>query len=202
MTIIGSVALVVFVVVFLVDGWTRPGCHPVRQPVSALALGRRGRVQATNFVVCGSAVTIGAVGVADAFGSVLLAVAIGVFGLSLVVSGLFPMDAMRGYPPGTPDETPTEYSRRHTIHDQAGAVVFTSLPAAAIIAVFTVPGAGWAWFSGLTAAALTAGFVVFGQSWENDSRYAGLIQRAVITVGWAWLALLFVHAAHSPVPAT
>ena len=135
MTIIGSIALAVFVVVFLVDGWTRPGYHPVRQPVSALALGHRGWIQATNFIVCGAVVTAGAIGVAHTFGSVLLGVAIGVFGVSLLVSGLFPMDAMRAYPPGTPDETPTEYSRRHTIHDQAGAVVFTSLPGAAIIAV-------------------------------------------------------------------
>jgi hypothetical protein len=193
-TIIGSIALAVFVVVFLVDGWTRPGYHPVRQPVSALALGHRGWIQATNFIVCGAVVTAGAIGVAHTFGSVLLGVAIGVFGVSLLVSGLFPMDAMRAYPPGTPDETPTEYSRRHTIHDQAGSVVFTSLPGAAIIAVFTVPGAGWMWFSCLTAAALTVGFIVFGQAWENDSRYAGLIQRAVIVVGWAWLALLFLHA--------
>ena len=194
MTIIGSIALTVFVVVFLVDGWTRPGYHPVRQPVSALALSRRGWIQATNFIVCGAAVTVGAVGVAHTFGSVLLGVAIGVFGVSLMISGLFPMDAMRGYPPDTPDRTPTEYTRRHKIHDQAGAVVFTSLPAAAIVAVFTVPGAGWIWFSGLTAVALTIGFVVFGQAWENDSRFAGLVQRMVITVGWVWLAVLFLHA--------
>ncbi|MEE2059742.1 DUF998 domain-containing protein [Rhodococcus artemisiae] len=194
MTIIGSIALVVFVVVFLVDGWTRPGYHPVRQPVSALALGRRGWIQTTNFIVCGAAVTVGAVGVAATFGSGLLGVAIGVFGVSLMISGLFPMDAMRGYPPGTPDRTPTEYTRRHKIHDHAGAVVFTSLPAAAIVAVLTVPGAGWSWFSGLTAVALTIGFVVFGQAWEDDSRFAGLVQRMVITAGWVWLALLFFHA--------
>ncbi|MGX6511160.1 DUF998 domain-containing protein [Rhodococcus sp. SJ-2] len=194
MTIIGSVALTVFVVVFLVEGWTRPGYHPVRQPVSALALGRRGWIQTTNFIACGVGVALGSVGVADAFGSVLLGVTIGVFGVALVLSGLFPMDAMRGYPPGTPDRTPTEYTRRHKIHDHAGAVVFTSLPAAAIIAAFTVSGAAWTWFSGLTAGALSIGFVAFGQAWENDARLAGLVQRVVITVGWAWLALLFAHA--------
>lgn len=194
MTIIGSVALTVFVVVFLVDGWTRPGYHPVRQPVSALALGRRGWIQSTNLIVCGAVVALGSVGVADVFGSVLLGVTIGVFGVALVVSGLFPMDAMRGYPPGTPDRTPTEYTRRHKIHDHAGAVVFAALPAAAVIAAFTVPGTVWTWLSGLTAVALSIGFVAFGQAWESDARSAGLVQRIVIAVGWAWLALLFARA--------
>lgn len=89
-----------FVVTFLLDGWTRPGYRPVRHPVSALALGPRGWLQAANFVVCGVLITAGAVAVADALDSVVLAGAIAVFGVSLVASGVFPMDAMRGYPRG------------------------------------------------------------------------------------------------------
>lgn len=191
----GALGAWLFVVTFVVDGWTRPGYRPVRHPVSALALGSRGWVQTASFVVCGLAITAGAVAVAGALDSVLLAVVIGVFGASLVVSGVFPMDAMRGYPPGTPDETPDEVSERHRWHDRAGVAVFGSLPVAAIVAAFVLPGAGWTWYSGLTAGATLAGFVAFGQAWEQDHPRTGLVQRATIVVGWTWLGLLFVHAA-------
>jgi hypothetical protein len=191
----GAVGSWLFIVTFLLDGWTRPGYRPVRQPVSALALGSRGWLQATNFILCGLAITAGAVALAGAVSSVLLALVVAVFGLALVASGVFPMDAMRAYPPGTPDETPTEYSRRHTWHDRAGMVVFAAIPVAAIVASSVLPETGWKWYSGLTAAAAGAGFLVFGQAWEEDHPRAGLVQRATIIVGWTWLGLLFAHAA-------
>ncbi|MDE3721345.1 DUF998 domain-containing protein [Nocardiopsis sp. N85] len=192
---LGALGAWTFVVVFSIDGWTRPGYHPVRHPVSALALGPRGRLQAANFVLCGAAITAGAVAVAGTLDSGVLALAIGVFGLSLIASGVFPMDPMRGYPPGTPDGTPTEVSARHELHDRAGAVVFLSLPVAAVIAAFAVPDLVWKWYSGLTGIVTLALFFAFGQAWENDSPRTGLLQRATIVVGWLWLGLLFAYAA-------
>ena len=56
---IGAGGAVLFVLVLLVDGWTRPGYSPVRQPVSALALGPRGWIQAASFMVCGAAIALG-----------------------------------------------------------------------------------------------------------------------------------------------
>ncbi|TDC87020.1 DUF998 domain-containing protein [Actinomadura sp. 7K507] len=191
---LGAAGSWTFVVTFLLDGWTRPGYRPVRHPVSALALGSRGWLQTANFVLCGSLITAGAGALAEPPGNVALAVVVGVFGVSLVASGVFPMDAMRGYPPGTPDETPADLSLRHKLHDWAGMLVFGSLPIAAGIAVFAVPDTAWKWYSALTTAALAVGFGVFGQAWEQDSRYAGLVQRATILVGWLWLGLLFVYA--------
>lgn len=191
MALTGAIAAVAFVLVFTVDGWTRPGYSPVRQPVSALALGSRGWVQTANFVVCGAGVCAGALALASV--SWQLSAVVGVFGAALVASGVFPMDPMRGYPPGTPDTTPEHYSRRHRSHDRAGAVVFVSLPAAAAIAALTpafdVP---LRTYSAATAAVSTALFVVFGRAWEADSPRAGLWQRLTILVGWAWQAQLFV----------
>lgn len=192
---LGAVSTGLFVVTFVVDGRTRPGYRPVRHPVSALALGSRGWLQTSNFIVCGLGITVGSTAVASALGSVPLAAVIAVFGISLVASGVFPMDAMRGYPPGTPDETPTEVSTRHRLHDAAGVVVFGSLPVAAIVAAFVLPDAGWKWYSALTAAGALAGFVVFGQAFEQDDERTGLAQRATIVIGWTWLGLLFAHAA-------
>lgn len=193
---LGATGSVLFVLVFLVDGWTRPGYSPVRHPVSALALSGRGWVQATNFVVCGAAITVGGWGVIFPGQNPLLGVAVMVFGLGLVASGVFPMDPMRGYPQGTPDGDPARYTLRHTLHDHAGMVVFLALPVAAAIAAFTLQGTLGPTVSALVAAGLLFGFSAFGNAWEKESPRLGLIQRAVIVPGWLWLAGLFVGQAY------
>lgn len=192
---LGAASAGLFIVTFTLDGWTRPGYQPLRHPVSALALGSRGWLQTANFILCGLGITAASIAVTDACGSALLAAAIAAFGLALIASGVFRMDAMRGYPPGTPNETPPEASMRHRMHDWAGVVVFGSLPIAAIIAAIVLPEVGWKWYSALTAAAGLAGFTVFGEAWEQDHPRTGLVQRMTIIIGWVWLGLLFAHAA-------
>lgn len=192
---IGATGAVLFVLVFLLDGVTRPGYSPVRHPVSALALGNRGWIQTTSFLACGTAIAVGGVGVAVAGGSVLFGVVVTVFGLALVASGVFPMDPMRSYPPGTAEGDPDEFTTQHSLHDHAGAAVFSALPVAAFIAAFVLPGAVWTVLSIVVGALLTVGFFVFGSAWENDSPWAGLIQKVIIALGWFWLAAVFLHFA-------
>lgn len=189
---VGASGALLFILVFLVDGWTRQGYSPVRHPVSALALGSRGWVQTWNFVVCGAAIAVGGSGLIGAGGSVLLGGSVVVFGLALIASGIFPMDPMRAYPPGTPDRDPDRHTLRHTAHDHAGVVVFLALPVTAMIAAFTLPGALERTVSAVTAAGLLLGFAAFGTAWEHNSPRAGLIQRAVIIPGWLWLAALLL----------
>lgn len=189
----GIVGAVVFMVVFLVDGATRPGYRPTYHLVSALARGPRGWVQTGNFVVCGLLITVSARGIEFATSSGWLSGTIGVFGLGLVASGVFPMDPVRGYPPGTPDGTPSDVSRGHRLHDLAGFVVFGLLPLATASAAFTLDSTSFVLYSGATALATAIGFVVFGAALEQDHPRAGLIQRIVIVIGWTWLALLCAH---------
>ncbi|MGW0504995.1 DUF998 domain-containing protein [Micromonospora sp. NPDC003241] len=188
----GMVGTTLFVVTFVLDGLTRPGYRPVRHAVSALALGRRGWLQTTNFVVCGLLVAAAAPGLWASAGG-WPSVVVAVFGLALVASGVFPMDPMRGYPPGTPEDTPETLSHSHHLHDYAGAVVFGSLPVAALAAALTLDSVGWALFSGATAGVLVMLTLWFGAAWERDSPRTGLIQRANILVGWLWLAGLCWH---------
>ncbi|MEE6280590.1 DUF998 domain-containing protein [Georgenia sunbinii] len=189
----GTAGAALFILVFLVDGATRPGYSPVRQPVSALALGPRGWLQASSFIVCGLLITASAAGLHLATGSWLLAVVVAAFGLGLVASGIFPMDPMRGYPPGTPDTTPSTTSLRHRLHDWAGVVVFTAPPVAAGVAVVVLDDLGWVVYAAVTAATTGALFLYFGTAWEADHPRAGLIQRLTIVVGWSWLGLLCWH---------
>ncbi|WP_147915513.1 DUF998 domain-containing protein [Ruania zhangjianzhongii] len=192
---VGAAGALLFPVIFLLDGWTRPGYRPAYHPVSALALGPRGWIQTANFLLCGAAIATAGIALVPALDSVLLALVIGGFGLSLMASGAFPMDPIRGYPPGTPDGDPREFSLRHTLHDWAGMFVFALAPLAALIAAWAVPGTGWRIYSGLTAAVGTVAFLAFGQAWERDHPRTGLVQRLAIIVSWVWLGLLFLRAA-------
>lgn len=190
---IGAAGSVLFVVVLVLDGLSRPGYSPTRHPVSALALGPRGWLQTANFTVCGAAVTTGALGVAFIAEQLLLGTALAVFGVGLIASAAFRMDPMRGYPPGTPSGDPDDFSTQHTLHDYAGAVVFFSLPIIAVIASFVMPGAVWTVVSAAAAVGLFVCADAFGKAWERDSPKTGLIQRGFIIPGWLWAAGVFAH---------
>ena len=62
----GVIAGPAFVAVFLAEGAARDGYQPLRHPVSSLALGSRGWIQAANFAVAGTLVLAGAAGLARA----------------------------------------------------------------------------------------------------------------------------------------
>lgn len=190
---LGAAGSWLFILVFLLDGLSRPGYHPARHPVSALALGPRGWLQTTNFILCGLLITAGAIALPQSFGHPLLPLAVAALGLGLVASGVFRMDPMRGYPPGTPDEDPEHFSRTHRLHDRAGTAVFLLLPLTPLIAVFALGSPLWTWGSGIIAAATAVCGGAFGQLWEKDSPYTGAVQRATIVLGLAWLGALFLH---------
>jgi hypothetical protein len=192
----GAAAAIAFVLVAAADGATRPGYRPARHPVSALALGPRGWLQTANFLVCGTGVTAGAAALAGT--SRPLAASVAVIGLALIASGVFPMDPMRGYPPGTPDTTPARYSLRHRVHDAAGAVVFLAIPVAETIAALTPAAGPLRPYSAASAAASLALFGVFGRAWERDSPRAGLWQRLAILAGWTWLAVILIGVGARP----
>ena len=58
----GVIGPVLFVVVLLVEGWTRADYDPVRLFGSLLSLGDLGWQQVSNFLVCGALVVGGAFG--------------------------------------------------------------------------------------------------------------------------------------------
>lgn len=192
---IGAAGAVLFVAVFLIDGATRPGYSPVRHTVSALATGPRAWVQGANFMVSGTTITVGAIGLVVTGQSVVLGCLVTVFGLGLIASGIFPMDPMRGYPPGTPRKDPTVFSRRHQWHDNAGAVVFFSLPV--IVALVIFAGLGVAWVAGSVAVlvVLVWALVSFNKAWEKDLPHTGLAQRVFLVTGMLWLAGVFASFA-------
>ncbi|WP_256837871.1 DUF998 domain-containing protein [Ornithinimicrobium faecis] len=188
---IGALGAALFVTVFLIDGATRPGYSPARHTVSALALGPRGWLQRANFLACGAAITAGAVGLLTSGGHRMLGLVLTIFGLALVAS-VIPMDPMRGYPPGTPDGDPGEFSPAHSLHDGAGAIVFFALPVIAVVSAFALPGVAWTVGAILVTIVLMAALAAFQRGWQEDSPTTGTAQRAVLVPGLLWVAAVFL----------
>src|SRR5215831_12514647 len=101
----GAVGPLLFVIVLLIEGATRPGYSAWHNYGSSLSLGDQGWMQIVNFLVCGVLILGFAVGLRRVFhsgrGSVWGPLLLGVFGMSLIVAGLFVTDPSLGYPAGT-----------------------------------------------------------------------------------------------------
>jgi len=199
----GTTGALLFVAVFAVDGATRPGYSPARHPVSALSLGGRGWIQITNFVVTGLLMIVFSRGLRRALhpgpGAVWAPRLMAAFGAGLVASGVWVMDPAGGYPPGTPAGLLDGSSWHNGLHDAAGLLVFSALPATAFVLAArfrTSPDQlRWAGCSAATGIAMVGLFVAFGVAWEGASATAGLLQRAAILIGWTWIVLIAEHLA-------
>src|SRR6185295_1682770 len=92
----GAVAGPLFIIVFLIEGAMRPDYNPLRQPVSALALGKRGWIQRTNFIVTGALMLACAFGLnlalASYGGSFWGPFLVGTYGIGLICAGIFVTD--------------------------------------------------------------------------------------------------------------
>src|SRR5918997_1701868 len=121
-------AAVLFVSVFVVEGWLRPGYSPVSLFVSELSIGPRGWIQMTSFLLTGALIVVFGHGlrtalkggVAGTAGPVLLQIiGIGVFGSSLFVTD--------------PSSMLDQHTPRGTVHQLLGAVVFSLAPVACFV---------------------------------------------------------------------
>jgi hypothetical protein len=193
----------VFAATFLAEGAVRDGYRPLRHPVSSLALGPRGWTQTANFAVTGVLCLAGAAGLRLAdnrpagsrTGPALVAAA----GAGLIASAAFRTDPVGGYPPGTPN-MPARSSRAGTAHNLAAVPVFLGLPAAAACygwRSWRAGQPGFAAYCAATAVTMPVTMAVAGAGFGQTSRlgrYGGLLQRASIITGFAWLTAASARA--------
>ncbi len=193
----GAVGPLLFIVVFLVEGATRPGYSAWRHFVSSLSLGPQGWMQIANFLVCGALVVAFAIGlrqvlspgVASTWGPILL----GIFGLCLMGAGLFVTDPLLGYPPGALSQgTPSLHG---ALHEFLSLIAFIALPAACFVLArrFASDPAwrGWAMYSVVTVILVIVFFVAADVAANaGPNAPAGLFQRVSIIIGWGWVALV------------
>jgi uncharacterized protein DUF998 len=195
----------VFVTAFLLEGAVRDGYRPLRQPVSSLALGSRGWIQAGNFAATGALFLAGAAGLARASDPATSRRAapalISAAGAGLIGAALFPTDPISGYPPGTP-ALPAKPTHTGIVHNVVAVPVFSGIPAAALACSWQACRAGqraFGLYSAGTAATMLATVALasagFGQS-PRLVNFAGLFQRASIITGLAWLTALSARTLH------
>jgi Protein of unknown function (DUF998) len=126
---------------------------------------------------------------------------LGVFGVSLIVTGLFVTDPSLGYPPGTHGSGPQ--TLHGTIHGVAGLIAFTSLPIACFVIARRFAGdpnwKGWALYSIVTGVLVLVCFIAsttvsaLDESGVLPGSPTGLFQRIAIIAGWSWIALLAIR---------
>jgi Protein of unknown function (DUF998) len=117
----GIVAGPLFLVVTLVQAYTRRGFDLARHPISLLSLGDLGWLQITNFVVAGILYLACAIGLRRALdpgrGATWGPRLVGAAGVGLIVAGVFVTDAGAGYPPGAPAGAPLKISWHGVLHE-------------------------------------------------------------------------------------
>lgn len=193
--IIGSATVAVFIVILIIEGALRPDYSPWYHTGSELTLGERGWVQVVNFVQMGVGMLAFALGVYRALDNAIGAILLAVFGLGLIVSGVFRPDPLRGYPPNTGGEV----TWRGQVHNASGPLMFVGLFVACLVLAGSFENA-WQIYTVITAfvgLGLTA-WTAF--SFQKDAAFTGLVQRALFLVYWAWIILTGIHLATSPPP--
>jgi hypothetical membrane protein len=103
----GVIAGPLFMVVSLVQAFTRHGFNLRRHAISMLSLGDLGWIQVTNFVLTGLLSIALAIGMrrarhpgrAGTWGPLLMAA----YGVGFIIAGTFRIDPALGFPPGAPE---------------------------------------------------------------------------------------------------
>lgn len=198
----GAIGPILFILVFLVEGATRPGYSAWHNFVSDLSLSNQGWIQIANFLLCGVLMLCFALGLRQMLrsgkGAVWGPLLLGIFGLSLLIAGFFVTDPGLGYyPPGTSSSTQTLHG---TIHGANAPLAFGSLT----IAIFVLARRfasdrqwrGWTLYSLVTGILFVGSFIaslvvaVLDQKGILPNSPAGLLERIAIIIGWGWIALL------------
>lgn len=209
----GVIGPLLFILVFLIEGATRPGYSAWHNYVSSLSLSDQGWMQIANFLVCGLLSLCFAVGLRQVLrtgrSSIWGPILLGIFSLALIVAGLFVTDPNLGYPPGTHSNGPQ--TLHGIIHGVAGLITFSSLTIACFVMARRFAGdpnwKDWARYSTVTGVLVAVFFIAttavsaLDENGVLPGSPTGLLQRITIVVGWGWIALLamqFLSKMQSP----
>jgi hypothetical protein len=191
----GIIGPVLFVAVFTIEGWLRPGYNALSTYVSALSLGPRGWIQMVNFVVLGALLLAFTAGAASEFqtgkaskgGPILLSI----ISILFMVSGPFRMD-----PTGTPLDQITVHG---TVHGLAGGIIFILMPITCFVFLrrFRLDPdwrslQWWTLGLGIIIAAAVILLTIASKSPSVESIFIdwlGLIQRFIIIPFMLWVCL-------------
>jgi hypothetical protein len=192
----GVVAGPFYLIFGLILALTRPGFDLTRDALSLLLIGELGWLQWLNLVLSGLMTIVAAIGLLRTpQWSRTAAALVGVYGVCLVLSAIFPPDATKAFPPGAGGG---DFSTPGLLHFVFGGLGFVSVGVAAIIAGSWLGRQGWgAGWSRIAGVVIIVAFVA-GGALSAVPGGIGLIWITVL-VTWAWLAVTSV-AAYRAIP--
>jgi hypothetical protein len=189
----GMIGSALFVIVFMIEGWLRPGYNWLSTFISELSIGPRGWIQILNFIILGILFLVFTRGVAAEFqdgkaskwGPILLAI----IGFSFLVSGPLVTDVA---------STPRDQMSLHGIfHGIFGALVFSLSPVSCFVFWRRFrEDSNWKHLQGWTLTAgiiTTVAVVLLSASTKQPIQpnaftpWNGLIQRMVIVPYLIWI---------------
>jgi hypothetical protein len=191
--LLGVAAAILFVAVVFIEGALRPGYDPTYHTGSELELGNRGWVQRANFLLMGAGGLTFGVGVHRALDTAVGLVLLAVFGLGLLVAGIFPPDAVRGYPPGAPSESSAKPTPGALVHAVIGGPVAFLAIFGACLAIATHLQGPWRVYTLLTAVAGLIMTIWTALAFRRDAANTGLVQRGLILIYWTWIVVLGIY---------
>ncbi len=190
----GAIAGPLYLLVGLIEAFTRPGFDIRRHDLSLLANGDLGWIHVTLLIVSGLLVIAGAVGMSRALASgpgrtsgPLLP---GVYGIGLIGAGFFSADPALGFPPGTPADAHS-ISWHGLMHFVSGGVGFLSLIAGCFVFARRFAGGGeggWAAYSVVTGVVFFLSFAGIaagsGIGWTTRGFWIGVVP------AWSWITAM------------
>jgi hypothetical protein len=178
-----------FYIVATAQMFTRPGFDIRHHAISLLSLGDLGWIQTSNFILTGVLALLCAVGMrwvlhpgrAGTWGPLL----IGIYGVGLIVGGIFHPDPGLGFPPGAP----TGMSWHAVLHSIAFYTAFLSLIVACFVFVrrFTSQGhRGWGIYCAATGV-VSPLLIVLG---TGITSWAGVLFALAGVVAFGWVSMI------------
>ncbi len=185
----GIVGTVFFVAVFMVEGWLREDFDAFRMYISELALGPRGWIQITNFIIFGILLLFFTISIVGKFkgikGSRIGPILIAIIGINFIISGIFVIDPS------------AEKSLEGIIHNVSSTIIFLLASVSCFIFFHLFrENSKWrslSWWT-LTVGITIMALVVFMElDGTSLSIWPGLIQRIAAVIGLLWIFTFALH---------
>jgi len=190
----GQLAGVLFCGVATYGALTRPGFDLNRHAVSNLSLGEGGWTMIAAFVISGLLTLLCAIGLSNILkegrGKRTIPILVGIYGIGLVLAGIFPPPACCGFPAGTAEDQLPVMTPSAIVHSMAFMLAFSSLIAACFVAAARMGGA--AALPSLAAGMLMPLLVGLGMS---NLMAPGIAFFIAAIIGWTWLAIVVMQLA-------
>jgi hypothetical membrane protein len=192
----GIISAPLFFTISIILALTRTGFDIQRHAISTLTLGDLGWIQSANFIITGILAILTSIGIrlffkgdkSGTWGSIL----IGIYGLGMILAGLFQPDPGLGFPSVAPEGAPASMSIYAAIHTFAFFIAFICLIAACFVLArrFSKENRqGWRVYS-IATGILAPVLIILGMSLGT---WIGLIMAVAGMIAFGWVSALSSH---------